>query len=421
MSIKASAATATALLLLTTAHASAQEVSCGGIGDGADWIGGTASGSDIAAVSAPFATAVQAPNGGYGVTLFSLSAPMDIRVEAQPQGGRGDTVLELYDTNGRLVVQDDDSGGGLSSRAELDLQPGNYCLAVRGFADAAVNADVQVSRPDMPALTVGLAGGFVGTEDLPPFVGVQPCLADTPAQPLGNGPIDGSLTQGQDVSARNTTNAAPYYRFTLNSPQGVSIRAENQQADPYIYVFDGNGTLLAENDDSEGLNSRIDFTNPLQPGTYCIGMRALSDPDLPVTVTVSPFDQAIANQELYAFADAAPPPGGSYPVTNLGVLPNVSLRDVQVPGRRAVFFSFEMTTPSVVVFTADEISDSDPWIRLFDASGALIDDNDDANGTLNSELVVRLQRGRYTVGVRQYSSDYNGVIRIGMTKYVPAQ
>jgi hypothetical protein len=420
MALKSCGGMVVAAMALMTGQAFAQTVSCDGLGLGAPWMGGAPAASDIAtAAGALSATGVVVPPDGRAVSLFSVSRAMDVRVEAAPQSGAGDTVLEVYDADGRLVVLDDDSGGGLSSRAELDLQPGNYCLAVRGFDGGAMTADLRVSRLDMPALTVGLAGGFAGTEGLPLFVGVQPCLADTPATPLGAGPIDGQLALG--VVATNSVTAVPYYRFALAAPQTVSVRAENPNADPYIYVFDGAGALLDENDDFETLNSRIDFTTALPPGSYCIGMRALSDPDQPVTVSVRGFDQAAVDQELYAAADAAPPLGGAYPVTDLGVLPATSLRDVQVPGGRAVFYSFEITQAGLLLITADEVTDSDPWLRFFDANGDMIAENDDANQSLNSELAVRVLPGRYTVGVRQYSGATNGVIRIGLQRYVPAR
>ncbi|MEM7722544.1 MAG: DVUA0089 family protein [Pseudomonadota bacterium] len=421
MSVTSKGSVAAAALVFAAGPVLAQEVTCGGAAEGAAWIAGAADGSNIATAVTALSTTLSAAEHGDAATLFSLSQPMDIRVEAQGQGLIGDPLLALYDAGGTLVALDDDSGSNLASRVELDLQPGDYCLVVEGFAGSAVEADVQVSRLDMTALTEGLAGGFAGTLDLPPFVGIQPCLATTEARPLGSGAIDENLAQGQAVTDRNTVTDVPYYRFTITTPQAVSIRAQNQDADPYIYLFDGEGSLLAENDDTDGLNSRIVMTDPLSPGSYCIGMRALSDPDLPVTVSVNGFSQAQADQERFASADAAPGPGSSYPVSDAGALGDVSLRDIQVPGDRAQFVRFTVQMPGVYVITADEINDSDPWVRLFDRAGNLIGDNDDANGTLNSELVIRLEAGSYTLGVRQYSSDYNGMIRVGIVRQLPAQ
>ena len=125
-------------------------------------------------------------------------------------------MIELFDADGRLVVVDYDSGGGVSSRAELALEAGSYCLAVMGFGGAAVSADLRVSRLDMPALTAGLAGGFGDWQGGAPFVGIDPCLPETPAVSLGAGPIDADLAKG--VSMANSVDAVPYYRFSLAAP-----------------------------------------------------------------------------------------------------------------------------------------------------------------------------------------------------------
>jgi hypothetical protein len=332
-------------------------------------------------------------------------------------------VIELYDAAGQLVVTDDDSGGGFASRAETTLEPGDYCLATRGFGGAGLTADVSVGQIEHAAITQGLAGGFVDGGIFPPdqpiFVGIDPCTADTPATPLGGGMIDAALDQG-GVEATNTIVGTPYYRFTLASPQPLTIRAENQRADPYIYIFDGQGALLAENDDYDSLDSRIDFTEALPPGDYCIGMRALSDPSLPVTVRVMRYDQQAALNELYASGEAAPPMDGSWPVTDMGPLPPRAVRDAQVSGRNAEWFAFEMPSRGMLLIDAIEVTDADPVIALFDDLGREIGFNDDANGTLNSQLAVRLDGGRYMLSVRQYSDGYQGIIRIATERFVPA-
>ncbi len=418
-SMKQVSIVAAAMVVAMAGQGVAQGVSCGGLGDGAPWLGGTRAASDIAVAGNPLVlSGLSVSAGARGVGLFTLSQPLDIRVEAQPGDEASDTVLELFDARGQLIVTDDDSGGGLASRAEVALQPGDYCLGVTGFGGNAALADLQVSRLDMPALTAGLFGGFAGTEGLPPFVGIQPCLADTPATALGQGTIDAMLAQG--VRGVDTVAGTPYYRFTLASPQPLSIRAENPDADPYIYLFDGQGTLLAENDDFDSLNSRIDMTSPLPAGTYCIAMRALSDPNLPVTLSVAGYDARQAAIEAYDRGEAAPPLDGSYPVTSLGVLPARLSQDVTVAGARAQWFVVEVPTYGVLIVNADEVTDSDPVLALFDEFGRNLAFNDDSNDTLNSEVMVMTPPGRYLVAVSQYAADYSGIMRLGFQRFVPA-
>lgn len=409
----------TAIVGLSAGMAAAQAVSCGGIGDAGLWMGGSPDTSDISTSAGPLTlTSLPVPPSGAAVTLFTMSAPGEVRLEAQPAGG-GDSVIELYDEAGILLVTDDDSGGGWASRAETLLQPGNYCISTRGYAGGDLVTDVRIGRLEHETITEGLTGGFFGGGGDPFFVGVDACTSETAATPLGNGPLDGVLFSG-GASAVNTITGVPYYRFTLNEAQAISIRAENPSADPYIYIFDGAGNLIAENDDYDSLNSRIDFTAPLDAGTYCIGMRSLSNPDLPVTVSVIGYDAQAALNELYATGDAAPPMDGSYPIIDLGVLPGRTVRDAQIAGRAAEWFAFEVTQQGVVVIDAVEVTDSDPLIILYDDLGQEIAFNDDFGGSLNSQITARVQAGRYMLAVSQYSEGYQGIIRIALERYVPA-
>jgi hypothetical protein len=433
MNVTFSALATTALVALTASAAQAQTevpapvlaVSCGGVGDGGEWIGGTSEASDISVSDGPLTLSGQAIALDENfVSLFSVSTEGQYRIEAQPVGD-GDSVIELYDEAGTLVITDDDSGGNWASRAETPLQPGNYCMLTRGFAGSGLSSDIRVGRLEHEAITNGLTGGFSGGGGGSLFVGVDPCTNETAAAPLGSGPLDGDLANG-GVSAVNTITGAPYYRFTLEAAQSVSIRAENENADPYIYIFDGTGTLIAENDDAQTggswtLNSRLDFTTPLQPGTYCIGMRALSNPDVPVTVSVVAYSQADALAELYATGDAAPPMDGSYPIVDLGVLPGRSVRDVTVSGPEATWFALNVPEAGALVINAVEVTNSDPVLILYDDLGQEIAFNDDANGTLNSEIVARVNAGRYLLAVRQYSDGYNGIIRLATERFIPAQ
>ncbi len=424
MNLKLSGLVAGAVLFTSAIPALAQNAYCGGLSMNATWMGGAEASSDISTAGTFLGmNGLTVPPSGNVVTLFTVSSPSDVRIEAAGQAG-GDTVMELYDASGAMVLTDDDSGGNWSSRAETFLNPGQYCVLTRGFGGGALLADVRVGLLEHEPLTAGLSGGFDGgfgngfSGDM--FVGIDPCTPTTPATPLGGGAIDGMLA-GSGVSATNSVTGAPYYRFILNTPQAVSIRAENQNADPYIYVFDGQGSLLAENDDYESFDSRIDFTAPLAAGVYCIGMRSLADDNLPITVSVRAFDAQAALQELYASGEASPPMDGSYPMTALGSIATSVVRDGQVPGSTAIWYSFNMPQSGLLVIDAVEVTDSDPIIIVFDQLGRELGYSDDANDSLNSQLTLRLDAGNYTMSVRQYSDSYQGIIRVAMQRYVPAQ
>jgi hypothetical protein len=149
-------------------------------------------------------------------------------------------------------------------------------------------------------------------------------------------------------------------------------------------------------------------------------MRALSDPTLPVTLQILPFDAAAAQAERVATGDAAPPLDGTWPIRTLGPIPPVTVRDLRVAGTRAEWLSFEVAENTVLLIDAVEVADADPLLVLYDAFGNEIAFNDDANGTLNSQILVRLQPGTYLLALRHYSDGYGGTIRLSMERFVRA-
>ena len=399
--------------------AAAQSGLCAGLAEGAPWLGRTEAGSDIATAPAPLVWGGAVAPGTRAVALFSLSAPMAIRVEAAADDPLGDPLVELFDASGRLVVIDDDAGGGLSARAEPDLAPGVYCVAMMGFGGAPVQGQMQVSRLAMTALTPGLAGGFAGTEGRAPFVGIPPCDPNTPARALAQGrAIDPALAMG--VSETLIPGEMAYLRFQLASDQPLTIRAENLDADPYLYVFDADGRLLDENDDFDSLNSRVDFADPLPAGPYCIGVRALWDAMLPVTITIGAPDVQADAARAYHAGQIAPPLDGSWPIENLGILPPKISRDWSVPGDQAQWFVMEVPSAGLLRITADALDNSDPVLALFDAAGVVLARNDDAGDTLNAALAVDVGPGRYLVALSQFDAIDTGLIRMSVARYVPA-
>jgi hypothetical protein len=74
----------------------------------------------------------------------------------------------------------------------------------------------------------------------------------------------------------------------------------------------------------------------------------------------------------------------------------------------------------VLLIDAVEVRDSDPLMILYDADGTEIAFNDDANGTLNSQLILRLDPGIYLLALRQYSDASQGVIRLTTERFVRA-
>ena len=405
------------LALTAALPAAAQTGLCGGVGDTGTWIGGTEAASDVANASAAMEQMALVLMRNEYVALFSVSAGTDVRVEAEGRGV-GDPVIDLRDASGAIVLSDDDSGGNGASRGEMFLNPGTYCLSMRSYDGAPMTGFVRVGRLEHEALTDGL-----GTTDPvdDPFVDDSGfCDVATLTNYFGDGAaIDNSLFSG-GATVTASVDEVVNWGFTLAAPAAISITAENESADPVITLYDGFGSYLAENDDFDGLNSRIDMTTPLAAGTYCVNMRALSDTTQPITVSITGYDPMAAMAGMYDRGEASPPMDGSHPVTALGTLGTRLRQDAQVSDI-TTWYSLDVTQPGLLLIEAVANGQGDPVLVLFDDFGRLVVENDDYGSSLDSLITARVQAGTYMVGVRQLGEGSQGLIRMLFERYVPAQ
>lgn len=414
------------LALAAAAPAFAQDF-CGGLSANGQWIGGTEEASDVSAAASYMEQMALVLQSNEYVALFSVSAPTAVRLEAQGRGS-GDPMIELRDEGGAVVASDDDSGGNGASRAETTLQPGRYCLSMRSYDGSPMSGFVRVGRTEHEALTAGMDVPVQPADPLAPSDPAQPfdpglaggvCDAATITSYMSDAPLDTQIAAAP-VSQTASVNEVPYWGFTLSQPTALSITAENEAADPVITLYDEYGSYLAENDDWDGLNSRIDMAVPLQPGTYCIAMNALSDTSLPIAVSVLAYDAQAAQLGLYERGEAAPPLDGSYPVTALGPLSTRLRQDVQSTDA-TTWFSFEVGEPGLVLVEAVTNGMGDPTLVLFDDFGREVAYNDDNGDSLDSLITARVMPGTYLVGVRQLGEGSQALTRMLFERYVPAQ
>ena len=396
-SLRTSTALTLAMFGLAT-PALAQDGLCGGVGTGGQWIGGDEAASDITTVDNYQEQMALVLGGNEYISLFTLSEGTDVRVEAAGRGA-GDPVIDLLDATGGVILSDDDSGGNAASRAETYLEAGTYCMSLRSYDGGPMTAFVRVGRQDQEPLTDGVSVTSGGNSD-------GSCADATPLGGIGS-------------VASASVNETPYWSFTLDAPSPISITAENETADPVITLYGPNDFYIDENDDFDGLNSRIDVTDALDAGTYCIAMSALSDDNAPITVSVEAYDAAAALQALYARGEAAPPLDGSIPVKDLGVLESRTREDVQA-SEDTIWFSIDVADSSLLVVEAIGGGSSDPWLVVYDDLGRQVGQNDDYGDGLDSLVMARVQGGTYIIGVKQYDGG-QGFIRLLAERYVRAQ
>ena len=392
------------VLTLTAQPLAAQVAPCGPDGESGQWLAGSEAASDIATADDFGEQMALVLTGNSFVGLFSVSAATDVRIEAAGRGN-GDPTLTLLGPDGTEIATDDDSGGNGAARIEMPLDPGTYCAVVRSFDDSPMAAFVRVGRSEMEALTPGLTG-------MPEQTGADAREGCDTARDLGT--LDTTTLAVTAPAAE-----MPFARFTLTSPTAVSVTASNADADPAVKLLDATGGTLAENDDFDGLNARIDQSAPLAPGTYCIALSAISDDTQAIDLAVSVYDAAAARQGLYDRGEAAPPLDGSIAVTDLGSVKGGLQRDLQVGGT-AQWFSVTTDGPGLLLAEAIGAGDaSDPWLILFDAAGREIAQNDDSGGGTDAMIAARIMAGTYLIGLKQVG-DHSGFARLLVERYVPA-
>jgi hypothetical protein len=423
----------TAVLALGTAAPALAQDFCGGLSANGQWIGGNEGASDVSTAGTYMEQMALVLQNNEYVALFSASAPTGIRLEAQGRGA-GDPQIELRDESGAVVASDDDSGGNGAARAETTVQPGRYCLSMKSYDGAPMTGFVRIGRAEHEALTAGMDA----PTDQPPIDQPTDQPTDIPAdQPIAPGapggvcdaatitaylsdaPLDAQIAAAP-VTMTASVDQTAYWGFTLNAPTALSITAENEDADPVITLYDEYGSYLSENDDWDGLNSRIDMATPLQPGTYCIALNALTDTTLPITLSVLPYDAAAAQAGMYERGEATPPLDGSYPVTALGPLSTRLRQDVQTTDT-ATWYSFDVDQPGLVLIEAVTNGMGDPTLTLFDDFGRQVGYNDDNGDSLDALVTARVSPGTYLVAVRQLGEGTQTLTRLLFERYVPAQ
>ena len=152
-----------------------------------------------------------------------------------------DPYLYLYDSQGSLLASNDDGGGGLNSLLSYSANSTQtYYLEAAAFGDAS-SGDYALS-----AVRTSGSGNTGG---------------DVPGNPMSTVNISPGQTIIGAIDAPGDTDwygvnvvAGQTYQFSLTPSGGNPI------ADPYLTLWDGQGTFITLNDDFDGLNSFIEFT-----------------------------------------------------------------------------------------------------------------------------------------------------------------
>jgi hypothetical protein len=196
----------------------------------------------------------------YKITLPAAGGYFSARTD-----GAGDTWLELLDSTGKRIAEDDDSGygaNGVNARISLILPGGTYYLKAGGYESGEYSLICVLREPNAED----------GYENDDERENAKPIAVDE--EQLR------TFTTEDDVDwAVFTAAARGVYVITAKG-------RENGELDTYLSLYGEDGKLLTENDDN-GAGYDALIRTRLSPGTYYIRAHVLEYPSGSYTLTVT--------------------------------------------------------------------------------------------------------------------------------------
>lgn len=355
-----------------------------------DWIGDSAEASDVAKAESAIQRVVDLATGQKAVLGFRVSdADTEVRVELRPENGN-DPKVQIISASGETLAMNDDYGSTLASRVDLSLPAGDYCALVEEVSNNAIRMTAQVSRAEHPALISESASSS--------DTGIAACTAETTGTPLGDGDFAAAIGNGR-VLSRVSAAETSYLRFDLTDLTPLILRAEASGPDPKVALFDAAGNLIAENDDADGLNSRLDFPAGLAAGSYCLGVTSVSQTTGQISVSAEKLDRESYLRSAFLRGEIPPSAGLDLPVEALDL--DARLPVMALMGTDAIWYRFRVEEQTVLIFNAfGRSAGLDTKLRLFSGTGQMLEEVDDVEGSTDARIGPRLfEPGVYTMAL----------------------
>ena len=327
-----------------------------------------------------------------------------ITLQGQHAGGGtlDDAYLRLHDGTGALIAENDDVELGVNRNSQLIFTAstsGTYYLEAGAFNDSQIGT-----------YTVGLSGTGL-TDDY------RDSFTD-PAAPFGQVAVNGSSTSALDAAGDRD-----WFRVQLVAGTTYIINLQGQHAgagtleDPYVRLHDANGALLAQNDDvavGVNRNSQLTFT-ATSSGSYYVEAGGFND-DYVGTYTVSVNATALTDDFADNLAEFTAPIGQlAVNGSATGNLESLGDRDwLQVQLNAGTSYVIALQGLRAGGGTLE-----DPYLRLHDASGALIAENDDILSGFDRDSQLSLMvptTGTYYLEAGAFNDATIGTFRASVTQ-----
>ena len=336
--------------------------------------------------------------GGRDVDFYSVPVvtgqQIGFDIDAREMGGSLDSVLRLFDSNGVELDMNDDAYDPDTNQYSYDsyidytfTKAETVYIAVSGYSNWSYD----------PWTTGSGTSGSTGSYDLlirtlgEPVTDVNGTIPT--ATGLGSAPVSYSAAIGDEPIGDKDVD---FYAVDVESNQGLTmgVVSGGSGLDAYLKLFAGDGTLLASDDNTNGVDPEIDYDfSALGAGTYYVAVSGVPN----------------TNYDPFALGSAVSGSTGGYTLTITGysvhldfdgVIPRAndigappadvtgSIGDEPVGSLDVDFYAVSAAAGQTIGFDIDaqELGYAlDAELRLFDPSGnelAFSDDGTDPDSGL---------------------------------------
>jgi len=260
--------------------------------------------------------------------------------------GETDPYLVIFDPDYSYISYSDDTGGDMNA----------YCTA---YLDAGSTYSINAGSYD-------IAGSYT--------------LTVSPAAELPGG--GGEVQVSSQAGFAFTPDRSGTWQFYTSS---------DGSSDPYLEIYDSNGTEIDSDDDGGGGNDAF-LAIYLQEGSQ-------------YSINVGFYDIGIAGCKLTVSLSAAD--------TASSVATDLAENGGSIRVDDTIEFAYTPDRSGMWVLSTSDNENCDPYLRISDVNGTLIDEDDDSMGDNNALLLVYLDAGAtYNVSAGFWGSGGSYVLTV---------
>lgn len=326
----------------------------------------------------------QLDDGSY-IEAWELNLAVETGVRIDLTSTAFDPYLILTDGNGVEIAANDDTGAGLDSRIDRLLPAGTYYLYVNTLPGGAgayqITATEAAVGPSCSALSEFLQGSV--------NVGAS---------------VSTSLTTSDCLNDNWYTQA---WTLDLATADTVQFGMFSSDFQSLVYAINSAGEVVGYGF-AEAAGGTAAFTADMPAGTYHV-----------LTTSNLPYETGSYTLDVLAGSIAPCSTIGDYLVgsvtLNTSHSGTLDTWDCQLDdGSYAEIWELQLDSQMQVVIDLTS-SEFDTYLRLWDASGALITYNDDGGEGYNSRITLTLSAGTYYVVAETFSAGATGAYQIRVT------